>query len=260
MTNAIVEVVILQDERTKHYRQFLLGLGLVDAQTNSELMRKIRQIENELCPVGPGITQAQIRQLNGVGDSDYIDQHFKKYYSVYDSWFTGMNIPDQLVIMEKMLGFIGNPTKILDVGCGPCHQYTYLLKEGLITSEVNGIDPLTRSLEEGIEVATKYGVRLSLSEGRIPAILPASGQYDFISCIDALHWSKAWKEGLSRMVSFLAPEGKLFIVYSTHCPRVRIPFLEVMGMLKRLGMSSVKMSTFNARISMTPRTFVLAQK
>jgi len=246
----------------KGYELFLLNLGMKKASDYGTLISNIARVPQKPPTAIPYTTEMlSMSMLNNVSDDDIIDKYFRRYYDRYESWMPALCMQDQIAILSQLIKVLPGSERILDVGCGTCHVYTYLKTIGeLMLANVTGLDGAEEILEEGRQIAERNGVELNLVNSRMPSLEEAIGVYDFISAIDSLHWNKSWRETVPRMCELLAPKGRLFIVYSEHCTRAKINFSEMAILLKMAKMRNVQVSTFSAPVSLSPRIFLTAEK
>jgi len=246
----------------KGYELFLLNLGMKKASDYGTLISNIARVPQKTPTAIPYTTEMlSMSMLNNVSDDDIIDKYFRRYYDRYESWMPALCMQDQVAILSQLIKVLPGAERILDVGCGTCHVYTYLKTIGeLMLANITGLDGTEEILEEGRQIAEKNGVELNLVNSRMPLLEEAIGLYDFVSAIDSLHWNKSWRQTVPRMCELLAPKGKLFIVYSEYSARAQINLPDLRNLLKKAKMKNVDLSTFAAPVSFSPRIFVTAEK
>lgn len=243
------------------YELFLSNLGIKKALDFSSLIGGLIKIKQK--PFDRALLATEMlttSMLRDASDDDIVGKYFGLYHKAYDNWVSCLCMQDQIVILRKLAKAMNNPKNILDIGCGTCHQYTYLKKIGATTAIIDGIDATEEILDEGREIAKNHGVNLNLMQGMMPRLEAVNGSYDFISAIDALHWTSSWKETIPRMVELLAPNGKIFVVYSEHSPRVKINLEGLISQVRKFKLKHVEISTFSALVSHSPRVFLIAEK
>lgn len=167
------------------------------------------------------------------------------------------------VIMRELLKRLEPAKTVVDVGCGPCQYTAFLLARKLLkANRVLAIDPSLTMLVRAREVTAheNIGPTTVLIRAWGHALPVEDGVSNLTLCIDSLHWMSRWKECLREMARITAPGGKIFICYSTHAPRRRIPTMDVLSVLASDGMDIDEILDFGAEASRTPRCLIFATK
>lgn len=175
-----------------------------------------------------------------------------------------LSVENLVVFMRELLTHIPlhKVKRVVDVGCGPCSYTSFLLSRGLLDADIKAVDPSPEMLVRAQEVAEELGVafRTELLQGWGYALPVPDGFADLTLIIDSLHWMKRWRETLREAARVTAPDGRLFISYSTCSPRMQIDPMQVVEILAQSGMNPEQVMHFGGEASNTGRSLIIASK
>lgn len=114
-------------------------------------------------------------------------------------------MPDVLARLEK------GGAKVADIGCG-CGWSSIAIGRGFPGTTVVGIDSDEDSIADARANATESGVADRVTFTTVDAGAGADGEYDLVTCFEALHDMAHPVEALTAMRRMAGPDGTVFIM------------------------------------------------
>ena len=130
---------------------------------------------------------------------------------------------DVYVIDQLMKGAIHKELRLLDAGCGSGRNFSYFANNNF---DITGIDPDKECIRN---LQNKFpNLQKQLSSSTIEDFQPEK-DFDFIICNAVLHFANDhfhFNHMVEKLISFLAPEGSLFIRMTTDHGMQNLPYSE----------------------------------
>lgn len=251
------------------WKEFLLARGAMNPRSYQYMLEELqKRLMPKLAERGP---EWELRYLNAVRrcatmtDEEFIRHTKEMYAPLHPDWITEMAVPDQVYIMEKILRVIQEKdciNGVLDIGCGPAVIDLFLASKRIFGGPIICIDPLPTSLKQGRELACEMNLEMIFLESFVSKRpLPIRRSiFDLVLLIDSMHWTLHWENGLREAARLLRSGGTIFLLYSEHAPRVKIPWLGAQNILKECGIGNLMMSRHPAKESRSPRIAITGTK
>ena len=255
------------EQLLEKWKEFLeTRFGAIEGESFLEILLKLGPDESlkrrpELArlmsdPRFQALSLLRVEQLATISDEEYIEL----FEPIAEHYGFAIIISDHVVIMRELLKHLGNPSTILDVGCGPCSYLIFLQCEEALKTQATGLDPSPGILAQAKRISAQEGVKVNLTQGWAKALPFCDSTFEQIISIDTIHWTEVWQKALSEMARVTKSRGEIFISYTLFSPRRRIPVPKAVEILSNNGIDIQGVTKFVAEKSASPRVFIVGIK